>query len=70
MDWLGQPAQASACPAAWDSGPGQCSGSGALSAGVALTSGTMSIVFAGCGGGCELRGCGGIVGVGVGVGVG
>jgi len=30
ISWLGQPAQASALPAASDSGPGQCSGSGAL----------------------------------------
>ena len=28
--WLGQPAQASPCPASLDSGPGQCSGSGAM----------------------------------------
>ena len=29
MDWLGQPAQAEPWPASVDSGPGQCSGSGA-----------------------------------------
>lgn len=34
MDWLGQPAQASPFPARLDSGPGQCSGSGATSFGV------------------------------------
>lgn len=34
--WLGQPAQESALPAASDSGPGQCSGSGATSLGAAL----------------------------------
>ena len=28
--WLGQPAQASPWPASLDSGPGQCSGSGAM----------------------------------------
>jgi len=33
MAWLGQPAQESAFPAASDSGPGQCSGSGATSLG-------------------------------------
>lgn len=30
MVWLGQPAQASPWPASLDSGPGQCSGSGAM----------------------------------------
>ena len=30
MLWLGQPAQASPWPARLDSGPGQCSGSGAM----------------------------------------
>ncbi len=30
MLWLGQPAQASPWPASLDSGPGQCSGSGAM----------------------------------------
>ena len=30
MDWFGQPAQASPWPARVDSGPGQCSGSGAM----------------------------------------
>lgn len=30
MIWLGQPAQASPWPASVDSGPGQCSGSGAI----------------------------------------
>lgn len=34
--WFGQPAQESAFPAASDSGPGQCSGSGATSLGAAL----------------------------------
>lgn len=29
MDWLGQPAHAESWPASLDSGPGQCSGSGA-----------------------------------------
>lgn len=36
MDWLGQPAQASPFPARLDSGPGQCSGSGATNFGVFL----------------------------------
>lgn len=35
--WLGQPAQESACPAVEDSGPGQCSGSGATSLGADLS---------------------------------
>lgn len=34
--WFGQPAHESAFPAASDSGPGQCSGSGATSFGAAL----------------------------------
>jgi len=34
--WLGHPAQESACPADSDSGPGQCSGSGAMSFGAAF----------------------------------
>jgi hypothetical protein len=34
--WLGQPAQESALPAVSDSGPGQCSGSGATSLGATL----------------------------------
>jgi len=34
--WLGQPAQESAFPAASDSGPGQCSGSGATRVGAVL----------------------------------
>lgn len=34
--WLGQPAHESAAPACSDSGPGQCSGSGAMSSGFAL----------------------------------
>ena len=34
--WLGHPAQESAVPAAADSGPGQCSGSGATSLGADL----------------------------------
>ena len=34
--WFGHPAQESAFPAASDSGPGQCSGSGATSCGVAF----------------------------------
>lgn len=34
--WLGQPAQASDCPACSDSGPGQCSGSGATRSGAVL----------------------------------
>ena len=33
MDWFGQPAHASPWPARVDSGPGQCSGSGAMSEG-------------------------------------
>ncbi len=33
MLWLGQPAQASPWPARLDSGPGQCSGSGAMRGG-------------------------------------
>lgn len=33
MLWLGQPAQASPWPARLDSGPGQCSGSGAMRVG-------------------------------------
>lgn len=33
--WLGHPAQDSALPAVSDSGPGQCSGSGATSFGAA-----------------------------------
>jgi len=36
MAWLGQPAQESACPAEADSGPGQCSGSGAINSGAFL----------------------------------
>lgn len=36
MAWLGQPAQESAWPACCDSGPGQCSGSGATSCGFCL----------------------------------
>ena len=45
--WLGQPAQESAFPAASDSGPGQCSGSGATRVGAVLsgaerTSSTLS----------------------------
>lgn len=36
MAWLGQPAQESAFPAVSDSGPGQCSGSGATSLGAFL----------------------------------
>lgn len=31
ISWFGQPAQESAFPALCDSGPGQCSGSGAMS---------------------------------------
>lgn len=34
--WFGQPAQESAFPAVSDSGPGQCSGSGATSLGAVL----------------------------------
>lgn len=34
MDWFGQPAQALPWPARVDSGPGQCSGSGAMRGGV------------------------------------
>lgn len=34
--WLGQPSQESAFPAASDSGPGQCSGSGATRSGLAF----------------------------------
>lgn len=34
--WLGQPAHAASCPAVCDSGPGQCSGSGATRAGADL----------------------------------
>lgn len=34
--WFGHPAQESAFPAVSDSGPGQCSGSGATSLGAAL----------------------------------
>lgn len=34
--WLGHPSQESAFPAASDSGPGQCSGSGATSLGAVL----------------------------------
>lgn len=36
MAWLGQPAHAASLPAACDSGPGQCSGSGATRAGADL----------------------------------
>jgi hypothetical protein len=36
MAWLGRPAQESALPAVSDSGPGQCSGSGATSFGAVL----------------------------------
>ena len=36
IDWLGQPAQEEAWPAWVDSGPGQCSGSGATSFGIVL----------------------------------
>ena len=45
--WFGHPAQESALPACWDSGPGQCSGSGATRlgfcfSGLARTSATES----------------------------
>jgi hypothetical protein len=36
MLWLGHPLHASPCPACSDSGPGQCSGSGATSSGAAF----------------------------------
>lgn len=35
--WFGQPAQASPWPASFDSGPGQCSGSGAIRVGCFLS---------------------------------
>lgn len=43
MDWLGQPAQAEVVPAREDSGPGQCSGSGAMRGGWFLRGAERSI---------------------------
>lgn len=68
MDWLGQPAQESDLPAWFDSGPGQCSGSGATRLVGAFLRGALRSTFeSGRGGGptegamsggfSEARGC-------------